>query len=176
MLDSFLLIIGAAGRDHKVFKECQSKSGNKRLLTSLRIFLRFNWILNKHFCVSLPSKMLQKKEIWASPSHLEHLGAHLGSRAPLSTQLHRESLPVLCEDPHPDRVYQNLHQAQPLLLNRVEYNQVPGEGKESWKAQDGGWGDQTGDVKKSRLYLGPAGSNSIKVRWGKASWVARLSS
>ena len=81
-------------------------------------------------------------------SYLKYLRAHLTSRAPLSAQLHREGLSVLREHPHLHRVDQHRHRTQPLLLDGVEQNQVPGRemGEEKKKkkkkkqseAQDGG--------------------------------------
>lgn len=75
--------------------------------------------------------------------YLKYLRAHLTSRAPLSTQLHRDGLSILSKHPHPDRVDQHCHRAQPLLLDGVEQNQVPGERrgkgkKKQSEAQDGG--------------------------------------
>lgn len=59
-------------------------------------------------------------------SHLKYFCTHLTCGGPLSTQLHREGLPVLSEHPDPDRVDQHGHHTQPLLFNGVEQDQEPG--------------------------------------------------
>lgn len=114
-------------------------------------------------------------------SYLKDLGAHLTSRAPLSAQLHGESLSILRKHSHLHRVHQHRHCAQTLLLNGVEHNQVPVCVKTGGKQEIREWrvhgrGEKMKEKREWWEYRGPAGSSSIRVRWGRASWVARLSS
>lgn len=90
-------------------------------------------------------------------SYLKHLCTHLTSRAPLSTQLHGESLSILCKHPHLDRVNQHGHNAQTLLLDGVEHNQVPGreEGKKQSEAQDGREVADGGDERSEGMLIIP---------------------
>lgn len=103
-------------------------------------------------------------------SYLKYLGTHLTSRAPLSTQLHWEGLSILGKHSHPDCVDQHRHHTQPLLLDGVEKDQVPGENEkrnhkqrmeEEWQREES---VEMKDARGCRLYLGPAGSSSIRVR------------
>jgi len=53
---------------------------------------------------------------------------HVGGRAPVRTELGGQGLPLLREHAHVRGVHQHRHDAQPLLLQRVEHHQEPGEG------------------------------------------------
>lgn len=57
--------------------------------------------------------------------YLVDVGHHVGGRAPVRTELGRQGLPLLGEHTHVWGVHQHWHDAQALLLQRVEHHQEP---------------------------------------------------